>query len=178
LSLGDVLRLQAGSVQPEGNIKTGWGNAKSVIMLFLSQVVYLNIAATIPTGAMAERWTFKSFVVYGFFIAMFVYPLYAHWMWGGGWLAQLGRSFGLGHGVLDFAGSSVVHMVGGVAGLAGAIVLGLRVGKYRANGTPLPFPDTISLWRLSEVWSFSSGGSGSTRDRLQRTAVCGSALSS
>jgi Amt family ammonium transporter len=112
----------------------------SIIVLFLSQVVYLNIAATIPTGAMAERWTFKSFVVYGFFIAMFVYPLYASWVWGGGWLSQLGRNFGLGHGVVDFAGSSVVHMVGGVSGLAGAIVLGPRMGKYRASGTPTAIP--------------------------------------
>ncbi len=112
----------------------------SMIMIFLTQVVYLNIAATIPTGAMAERWAFKSFVVYGFFFSMFVYPLYASWVWGGGWLAQLGRNFGLGHGVLDFAGSSVVHMVGGVTGLAGAIVLGPRMGKYRANGTPTAVP--------------------------------------
>ncbi len=112
----------------------------SLLMLFLSQVVYMNIAATIPTGAMAERWTFKSFVVYGFVIAMFVYPLCASWVWGGGWLARLGRNFGLGHGVLDFAGSSVVHMVGGVTGLAGAIVLGPRLGKYRANGTPTAIP--------------------------------------
>jgi Amt family ammonium transporter len=89
---------------------------------------------------MAERWSFKSFVVYALFIAMFVYPLYAKWVWGGGWLAQLGRNFGWGHGVLDFAGSSVVHMVGGIAGLAGAIVLGPRMGKYRANGTPVAIP--------------------------------------
>ena len=112
----------------------------SVLLAFLSSVVYLNIAATIPTGAMAERWTFKSFVVYGFFIAMFVYPLYARWVWGGGWLSQFGKSFGLGHGVLDLAGSSVVHMVGGVTGLAGAIVLGPRIGKYRANGNPTAIP--------------------------------------
>jgi Amt family ammonium transporter len=71
---------------------------------------------------------------------MFVYPLYAAWVWGGGWLAQLGRNIGFGHGVIDYAGSSVVHMVGGVAGLAGAIVLGPRMGKYRANGTPTAIP--------------------------------------
>jgi len=118
----------------------GSASDASIIILFLSQVVYLNVAATIPTGAMAERWTFKSFVVYGFFMAMFVYPLYAGWVWGGGWLAELGRSSGLGHGVLDFAGSSVVHMVGGVAGLAGAIVIGPRMGKYRANGAPTAIP--------------------------------------
>jgi Amt family ammonium transporter len=123
----------------EGFFLSGAASDASIIMIFLSQVVYLNIAATIPTGAMAERWTFKSFVVYGFFIAMFVYPLYASWVWGG-WLSQLGGNFGLGHGVLDYAGSSVVHMVGGVTGLAGAIVLGPRMGKYRANGTPTAIP--------------------------------------
>lgn len=112
----------------------------AVVTLFLSQAVLMNIAATIPTGAMAERWTFKSFVVYGFFIAMFTYPLYANWVWSGGWLSQLGRNFGLGHGVVDFAGSSVVHMVGGISALAGAIVLGPRMGKYRANGTPTAIP--------------------------------------
>jgi ammonium transporter, Amt family len=129
--------LQTGT---KGFFLLGATSDASMIMIFLTQVVYLNIAATIPTGAMAERWAFKSFVVYGFFISMFVYPLYASWVWGGGWLAQLGRNFGLGHGVLDFAGSSVVHMVGGVTGLAGAIVLGPRMGKYRANGTPTAVP--------------------------------------
>jgi Amt family ammonium transporter len=124
----------------KGFFFSGTSSDVSTVTIFFSSVVYLNIAATIPTGAMAERWSFKTFVVYGFFIAMFVYPLYAKWVWGGGWLAQLGRNFGLGHGVLDFAGSSVVHMVGGVAGLAGAIVLGPRMGKYRANGTPTAIP--------------------------------------
>ncbi len=124
----------------KGFFLSGAASDASIVLLFLSQVVYMNIAATIPTGAMAERWTFKSFVVYGFFIAMFVYPIYASWVWGGGWLSQLGRNFGLGHGVLDYAGSSAVHMVGGVAGLAGAIVLGPRMGKYRANGTPTAIP--------------------------------------
>ncbi len=124
----------------KGFFFSGASSDVSTVTLFFSSVVYLNIAATVPTGAMAERWSFKSFVVYAFFIAMFMYPLYANWVWGGGWLARLGRNFGLGHGVLDFAGSSVVHMVGGVAGLAGAIVLGPRMGKYRANGTPTAIP--------------------------------------
>lgn len=124
----------------EGFFLSGAASDTSIVMIFLSQVVYLNIALTIPTGAMAERWTFKSFVVYGFFIAMFVYPLYASWVWGGGWLSRLGGNFGIGHGVLDYAGSSVVHMVGGVTGLAGAIVLGPRMGKYRANGNPAAIP--------------------------------------
>ncbi len=111
-----------------------------VFTLFLFQMVFMDTTATIPTGAMAERWTLKSFVVYGFFISMFVYPVFGNWVWGGGWLAMLGSNFGLGHGHVDFAGSSVVHMVGGVAALAGAIVIGPRYGKYGKDGTVNTIP--------------------------------------
>jgi Amt family ammonium transporter len=111
-----------------------------VFALFLFQMVFMDTAVTIPTGAMAERWKWSSFVVYGFFMSMVVYPLYANWVWGGGWLADLGANFGLGHGHVDFAGSSVVHMVGGVAALAGAIVLGPRLGKFDRNGKPVAMP--------------------------------------
>lgn len=124
----------------KGFFLSGAGYDVSIVTLFLFQVVFMDTAATIPTGAMAERWTFKSFVIFGFFVSMFTYPLYANWVWGGGWLSQLGRNFGLGHGVLDFAGSSVVHMVGGVSALAGAKVLGPRIGKYRKDGTPNAIP--------------------------------------
>ncbi|MDR3580151.1 MAG: ammonium transporter [Oryzomonas sp.] len=124
----------------KGFFLSGVGYDVSIVTLFLFKVVFMDMAATIPTGAMAERWTFKSFVIFGFFISMFTYPLYANWVWGGGWLSQLGRNFGLGHGVLDFAGSSVVHMVGGVSALAGAKVLGPRIGKYRKDGTPNAIP--------------------------------------
>jgi Amt family ammonium transporter len=105
-----------------------------VFTLFLFQMVFMDTTATIPTGSMAERWSFKSFLIFGFFISMFVYPIFGNWVWGGGWLSQLGVNFGLGHGDVDFAGSSVVHMVGGMAALAGAIVIGPRVGKYGKNG--------------------------------------------
>jgi Amt family ammonium transporter len=71
---------------------------------------------------------------------MFVYPIFGNWVWGGGWLAQLGVNFHLGHGHVDFAGSSVVHMVGGVAALAGAIVIGPRIGKYGKDGTVNTIP--------------------------------------
>jgi Amt family ammonium transporter len=106
-----------------------------VFTLFLFQMVFMDTTATIPTGSMAERWKFKAFVIYGLFISMFVYPLFGNWVWGGGWLATLGTNFGIGHGHVDFAGSSVVHMVGGVAALAGAIVIGPRIGKYGKNGS-------------------------------------------
>lgn len=105
------------------------------LAMFLFSVVFMDTAATIPTGALAERWKFSAFVIYGFFISAVLYPLFANWVWGGGWLAALGTNFGLGHGEVDFAGSSVVHMTGGVTALAGAIVVGPRIGKYRKDGT-------------------------------------------
>ena len=111
-----------------------------VFALFLFQMVFMDTAGTIPTGAMAERWKFSAFIAFGFFMSMVVYPLYANWVWGGGWLATLGSNFGLGHGHVDFAGSSVVHLVGGVAGLAGAIVIGPRIGKFNKDGSANPMP--------------------------------------
>lgn len=111
-----------------------------VYTLFLFQMVFMDTTATIPTGSMAERWSFKSFLIFGLFISMFVYPIFGNWVWGGGWLAQLGTNFGFGHGHVDFAGSSVVHMVGGVAALAGAIVIGPRIGKYGKDGTVNTIP--------------------------------------
>jgi len=111
-----------------------------VFALFLFQMVFMDTTCTIPTGAMAERWKWSSFLAYGFFISMFVYPIFGNWVWGGGWLAQLGSNFGLGHGHGDFAGSSVVHLVGGVAALAGAMVLGPRIGKYTKDGKPVAIP--------------------------------------
>src|SRR5665648_315496 len=74
------------------------------------------------------------------FIAAILYPIYGNWVWGGGWLSALGRNVGIGHGVLDFAGSSVVHAVGGFSALAGAIVLGPRIGKFKRDGTPNAIP--------------------------------------
>ena len=105
------------------------------LAFFVYATVFMDTAATIPTGAMAERWKFSAFIVYGIFMSTFLYPLYANWVWGGGWLASLGVNVGLGHGHVDFAGSSVVHMTGGITGLAGAIVLGPRLGRYRLDGT-------------------------------------------
>jgi Amt family ammonium transporter len=86
------------------------------------QVVFAATAATIVSGAMAERTQFKSYLIYTCFISAFIYPVSGHWIWGGGWLAELGFH--------DFAGSTVVHSVGGWAALMGAAVLGPRIGKY------------------------------------------------
>jgi Amt family ammonium transporter len=111
-----------------------------VYAYFLFQLVFMDTAATIVTGGMAERWKFSAFVPFGAFMGLIVYPIYGMWVWGGGWLAQLGVQAGLGHGVLDFAGSSVVHAVGGFSALAGALVIGPRLGKFKADGTPVAIP--------------------------------------
>jgi Amt family ammonium transporter len=86
------------------------------------QVVFAATSATIVSGAMAERTQFKSYLIYTCFISAFIYPISGHWIWGGGWLAELGFH--------DFAGSTAVHSVGGWAALMGAAVLGPRIGKY------------------------------------------------
>ena len=112
----------------------------SVFALFLFQMVFMDTTATIPTGAMAERWKFSAFFVYGWFVGTVLYPIYGNWVWGGGWLSSLGRNLGLGHGHVDFAGSSVVHMTGGVLALVGAWIIGPRIGKYNKDGTPNAIP--------------------------------------
>jgi ammonium transporter, Amt family len=111
-----------------------------VLAMFLFQMVFMDTTATIPTGSMAERWKFSSFFIYGIFVGTIIYPIFGNWVWGGGWLATLGREFGLGHGHVDFAGSSVVHMTGGVLALVGAAMLGPRIGKYNKDGSVNAIP--------------------------------------
>ena len=149
------------------------------LALFLFAAVFMDTAATIPTGALAERWKFSSFMIYGLFMSMFLYPLYGNWVWGGGWLGTLGINAGLGHGHVDFAGSSVVHMTGGVTALAGALVLGPRVGKYRRDGkifaTPghnLPMAVTGTLMLAFGWFGFNAGSTLSATDsRIALVAV-------
>ena len=103
-------------------------------------MVFMDTTCTIPTGAMAERVKFSAVVVASFFVSMVYYPLFGNWMWGGGFLSTLGKYFGLGHGALDFAGSSVVHGMGGMMALASAIVIGPRIGKFKKDGKAVAFP--------------------------------------
>ena len=123
-----------------GFFLTGVAYTAPVFTYFLFQMVFMDTAATIPTGALAERWKFSAFVVFSVFVGAFIYPIYANWTWGGGWLALLGKNLGLGHGHVDFAGSSVVHMTGGVMALVTAALLGPRRGKYNADGTSNAIP--------------------------------------
>lgn len=112
----------------------------AVMVLFLFQMVFMDTAATIVTGAAAERWKFAAFAVSSVFLAAITYPLFANWAWGGGWLSQLGVNFGLGHGYADFAGSGVVHAVGGLTALAVAMMVGPRIGKYNRDGSSNAIP--------------------------------------
>ena len=137
-----------------------------VFTLFMFAMVFMDTAVTIPTGALAERWKWGSFVFFCFFMSMFAYPVFGNWVWGGGWLSQLGTQFGLGHGHVDFAGSSVVHMVGGVAALAGAIIVGPRIGKYGKDGKVNAIPGhhmpmaILGVFILAFGWfGFNAGSS-------------------
>jgi Amt family ammonium transporter len=99
---------------------------------FMFQLVFAATAATIVSGAMAERTKFSAYLIYSFVVSAFIYPVVGHWIWGGGWLAKLG--------MWDFAGSTVVHSTGGWLALIGAIMLGPRIGKYSREGKPQAIP--------------------------------------
>ena len=114
---------------------------------FFFQLVFCGTAATIVSGAVAERIKYITFIVFSFVLTLVIYPIVGHWVWGGGWLAGLG--------FLDFAGDTVVHSLGGWAALAGAIVLGPRIGKYDKDGKPRAIPGhnmSLAVIGLFVLW--------------------------
>lgn len=133
---------------------------------FIFQTVFCATAATIVSGAMAERTKFSSYCIYSFIISLVVYPISGHWIWGGGFLAQLGFH--------DFAGSTAVHMVGGVAALVGAKILGPRIGKYRKNGTPRAIPGhnlTLAALGCFILWFCWFGFNGCSTVSMEGEAI-------
>jgi Amt family ammonium transporter len=128
---------------------------------FFFQLVFAGTAATIVSGAVAERIKFGAFFLFSFVMVGFIYPVAGHWIWGGGWLAKMG--------MLDFAGSTVVHSIGGWAALAGAWMLGPRIGKYR-DGKVIPIPghsmtsSTIGVFVLWFGWFGFNPGSTMAAD--------------
>ena len=106
----------------------------------LLQLFSVGLAALIPLGAGAERWRLGAISTSTALLAGWTYPLFAHWVWGGGWLAQLGTNYGLGRGFVDAGGSSTIQVVGGVTALSIAWILGPRRGKYSAQGMPAAIP--------------------------------------
>ncbi|MFL5311916.1 MAG: ammonium transporter [Myxococcales bacterium] len=121
-----------------GFFLTGVAYTAPVFAYFLFQMVFMDTTATIPTGALAERWKFSAFCVFSLFVGGLIYPIFGNWAWGGGWLSALGANAGLGNGYVDFAGSGVVHLTGGTIALVSCWLLGARRGKFNADGSPNP----------------------------------------
>lgn len=130
------------------------------------QTVFCATAATIVSGAMAERTKFSSYCIYSLIISLVVYPVSGHWIWGGGWLAQLGFH--------DFAGSTAVHMVGGVAAFIGASILGPRIGKYGKNGKAKAIPGhslTLGALGVFILWFCWFGFNGCSTVSMESDAI-------
>jgi Amt family ammonium transporter len=130
------------------------------------QTVFCATAATIVSGAMAERTKFSSYCMYSALISLIVYPVSGHWIWGGGWLAEMGFH--------DFAGSTAVHMVGGVAALVGAKILGPRIGKYDKDGTPKAIPGhslTLGALGVFILWFCWFGFNGASTVSMEGEAA-------
>ena len=133
---------------------------------FIFQTVFCATAATIVSGAMAERTDFRAYCIYSAIISLIVYPVSGHWIWGGSWLADMGFH--------DFAGSCAVHMVGGCAALVGAIVLGPRIGKYDKNGKPRAIPGhnlTMAALGVFILWFCWFGFNGGSTVAMEGTTV-------
>ncbi len=130
------------------------------------QTVFCATAATIVSGAMAERTKFISYCIYSLLISLVVYPISGHWIWGGGWLAQMGFH--------DFAGSTAVHMVGGVAALIGASILGPRIGKYHKDGRARAIPGhslTLGALGVFILWFCWFGFNGASTVSMEGDAI-------
>lgn len=114
----------------------------STMLSWFFMLVFAATAVTIVSGAIAERPKFKTYLLYSAAVTAFIYPIYAHWVWGGGWLAasDFMVDLGGGYGALDFAGSGVVHALGGLLALAACLAIGPRIGRYTKDGKPLPIP--------------------------------------
>ena len=121
-------------------LQSGHSYDVGALALFFFEVVFMETAGYIIVGAIAERINFKTFIFAELAIGGLIYPLYGNWLWGGGWLSQLGDGGNFGHGAVDFAGSGVVHATGGWCALALAILLGPRIGKFNKDGTPNAIP--------------------------------------
>jgi ammonium transporter, Amt family len=148
-------------------------------VLALFEVVFMETAGYIIVGSICERITFGAFLLCELFIGAILYPVFGCWVWGGGWLSQLGNTMGLGHGYVDFAGSTVVHAVGGFCAMALSIVLGPRLGKFGKDGKPRAFPAhnlvyvVIGTFILLYGWMGFNPGStlGATDLRISVVAI-------
>lgn len=163
----------------KGFFLTGPAYDASANTMMLFQVVFMETAGYIIVGSICERITFGTFLLCELFVGALLYPIFGCWVWGGGWMSQLGSTMGLGHGYVDFAGSTVVHAVGGFCAMALAVILGPRLGKYGPNGEARPFPAhnlafvVIGTFILLFGWMGFNPGStlGATDLRISIVAV-------
>jgi Amt family ammonium transporter len=138
-------------------VRGNYDDTFPTMAFLIFQTVFCATAATIVSGAMAERTKFSAYCLYSFLISAVIYPISGHWIWGGGWLAELGFH--------DFAGSTAVHMVGGVASLVGAKIVGARIGKYSKTGESRAIPGhsltlgALGVFILWFAWFGFNGGS-------------------
>jgi len=138
-------------------VRGNYDSTFPTMAFLIFQTVFCATAATIVSGAMAERTKFSAYCIYSLIISAFVYPISGHWIWGDGWLAQLGFH--------DFAGSTAVHMVGGIASLVGAAIVGPRIGKYSEKGESRAIPGhsltlgALGVFILWFAWFGFNGGS-------------------
>ncbi len=121
-------------------LQSGHSYDVGALALFFFEVVFMETAGYIIVGAIAERINFKTFILAELAVGGIIYPIYGNWLWGGGWLSQIGHTMSLGHGAVDFAGSGVVHAIGGWTALSLAILLGPRIGKFNKDGKPNAIP--------------------------------------
>jgi ammonium transporter, Amt family len=142
---------------------------------FIFQLVFAGTAATIVSGAMAERTKFSCYLIYSVVISLLIYPVSGHWIWGGG-LLSAGNLFGEGKGMFDFAGSTVVHSVGGWLALTGAIVLGPRMGKYGPGGKVNAIPGHNFPLMILGVFILWLGWFGFNPGSTMMATGCGAAI--
>jgi Amt family ammonium transporter len=170
---------QWGFLGGKGFFLTGPAYDVSANTMMLFQVVFMETAGYIIVGSICERITFGAFLLCELFVGALLYPIFGCWVWGGGWMSQLGASMGFAHGYVDFAGSTVVHAVGGFCAMALAIILGPRLGKYTPDGKGVVFPAhnlafvVIGTFILLFGWMGFNPGStlGATDLRISVVAV-------
>ena len=181
ISIGSLVFWMVGFGFMFGANKSGWIGTSNFFLsdidpatdqgmfdfsFFIFQTVFAATAATIISGAVSERTKFAAYLIYTVAVTAFIYPIFGSWVWGGGWLSELGDN-----GFMDFAGSTVVHSVGGWAALAGAIVVGPRLGKFTAAGKPVAIPGhsiTLAALGVFILWfgwfGFNAGSTVSGSD--------------
>jgi ammonium transporter, Amt family len=175
LTIGETLYGLFGA---SGFALTGAAYNIPTFALFFFHMALMGTALAIPIGALSERWKFSAFMVYALVASSLIYPVFANWTWGGGWLSSLP----FGHGFVDFAGSGVIHLSGAVMALTGSLIMGPRIGKFGRDGTTRSIPahnqvlGVLGVMILGLGWFGLSAGSTLSGNDLRLVNVVVSAM--